>query len=364
MPAAAYAGGVIRGRDAELAELVALLDATNRAAAVLVTGVAGIGKTALLDEAARGARDRGARVVRAVAPEGGGVRFALVDDVVRGLQGQARFIGAEADAPVLRALSGSPGPGVTRVAGALLHLVIEATRSRPILLVLDDLHWADPESLAALTIAVGRLQDEPVVALGAARPTLRSDPRLARWERIDLGPLAEQDAIDVLEETCRRVIPVDHARRIVRALDCTPLAIVECPRLLSADQIDGAAALPDPLPVGERLIAAWAGAARALPPPTVEALLVLCVLGDASQPLLDGTLARRGVARADLGPAMQAGLVVGREARPELTHALARAAILQDCDPVRVASIHREAAVVAQQAGAPRRSSWTTWCAA
>jgi DNA-binding CsgD family transcriptional regulator len=355
MPASAYAGGVIRGRDAELAKLAALRDATTRAAAVLVTGVAGIGKTALLDEAARGASDRGARVVRAVAPEGGGVRFALVDDVVRGLQGQARFIGADADADstALRALSGSPGPGVARVAGALLHLVIEAARSRPILLVLDDLHWADPDSLAALTIAVGRLHDEPVVALGAARPTLRSDPRLARWERIDLGPLAEQDAIAVLEETCRRGIPVDHARRIVRALDCTPLAIVECPRLLSADQIDGAAALPDPLPVGERLIAAWAGAARALPPRTVEALLVVCVLGDASQPLLDGTLARRGVARADLGPAMHAGLVVGREARPELTHALARAAILQDCDPDRVASIHRDAAGVAQQAGAP-----------
>ena len=57
------------------------------------------------------------------------------------------------------------------------------------LLVVDDLQWADPGSLGALCVAVGRLGQEPVAVVAAARPRPALDPRVEAWERIEVGPL-------------------------------------------------------------------------------------------------------------------------------------------------------------------------------
>ena len=114
---------------------------------------------------------------------------------------------------------------------ALLHLLAEAGHEQPLLILLDDLHWADSGSLAAVCLAAGRLQVEPVAVIGAARPRPPLDARLHRWRHMQVGPLDEDSAVEVL----RTALPHDvtlsgqQAQRVVTALGRCPLAITSAP---------------------------------------------------------------------------------------------------------------------------------------
>ncbi len=180
--------------------LDAALDASRveHATPLLVIGDAGMGKTALLDAVARRARSRRLRIVRAAAPDGAqATAFGIVEDIARGLADDVARL-PEADAAVLRAPDRVRAEGPGPVAAALLHALAEAAHHQPLLVLLDDLHWADTGSLAALCLAVGRLQIEPVTVIGAARPRPPLDPRLQAWRQVEVGPLDVEAAVSVL----------------------------------------------------------------------------------------------------------------------------------------------------------------------
>ncbi len=163
-----------------------------------------MGKTTLLAAAERLGRRHGFRIVLAAAPEGSvELTHALVEDVVRGLPEALAALDPEERALLAQvALRGAAAPG--RVASALMHLLAEACTVRPVMLLLDDLHWADRASLSALVLAVGRLSAEPLVLLGAARPRPALDPRTAQWERMDVEPLQPDAAVGVLRANVAR----------------------------------------------------------------------------------------------------------------------------------------------------------------
>ncbi|MBO4207838.1 helix-turn-helix transcriptional regulator [Micromonospora echinofusca] len=190
------------GRDTELAVLRGALEATGRAGVrvVAVTGDPGIGKTRLLSEFGEVARRRGARVLSGSATRGhrSPPLAPLLDALVDG----ARCNTGQVD-------PGDPPTDST----ASIHLVRdlvnragEADGNRLVVLV-DDMHWADEATVALLAQLVRSPSPMPLLVVLAYRPrqapvrlhtALVAAPGDERVREIALGPLTEQDAQTLL----------------------------------------------------------------------------------------------------------------------------------------------------------------------
>lgn len=354
------AGSTVQGRAQELTALGALLAGVLRGPVdpVLLLGDAGMGKSSLLDAAADLARGRRIRVVRTRSPQGGeSSPFAVVADLARGLADQLALL-PDGDAAVLRE---APRDGSTRsgpVATALLELLAESAHAEPLLLLLDDLQWADPGSLAAVCLAVGRLQSERVAVIGAARPRPPLHSGLRAWDTVAIGPLEMDPAVRVLRahlpESMRTMVAADQNRLGILAerLGRCPLALVEAGRLLTGDQLAGTAPLPDPMPIDEHLLTAWGAAWAGLPAPARTATLALCVTGRFGCGLLAHMLVDLGLGPDDLAAARSERLVVGESLHTlDLAHPLIRDAVLAAAGPAPARDMHGCAARAAESLG-------------
>src|SRR5689334_13473306 len=178
---------MLLGRDRERQAFEKLLsDARSGMSAVLaIVGEPGIGKSALLD-AAREAAD-GFTVLQARGVESEAkVPFGGLLELLRPALGRLRSIpGPQADA-LGRALALQPGPTGEpfAVGAATLSLLATEAEERPVLVLLDDVHWLDDSSAAAVLFAIRRLVADPIAAVVTARPGL---PSLI--ERTDLNVL-------------------------------------------------------------------------------------------------------------------------------------------------------------------------------
>jgi DNA-binding CsgD family transcriptional regulator len=172
------------GRVAELNELTTRLDEVERGRGglVVVTGPAGIGKSRLLAGLVAQARDRGHRVLvgRAV-PEGADVAFRSLADAFLGVDLPTE----ESLRPWSGLLTGilpgfavqglSPSTAVSAEATpaaraeALLRLLRSLAREAPVLLALEDQHWADPDTLAVVEHLGSHLDVEPVLLVATVR---------------------------------------------------------------------------------------------------------------------------------------------------------------------------------------------------
>src|SRR4051794_31073462 len=213
------------GRARELARLELLLEqaVAGSAAGVLLAGDAGVGKTRLVTELLSRARAAGAVAVlgHCVDLGAGGLPYlpfaeALTETVRAGEAPGAPGHVAEAAAavramarqrPVLRRLTGDvegagrdEGPERMPLYEAVLealHAVTDAVA--PVLLVLEDLHWADASTRDLLRFVLARLGDERLLVVGTyrtddlhrrhpLRPLLAELVRLPRVERVDVAP--------------------------------------------------------------------------------------------------------------------------------------------------------------------------------
>ncbi|WP_344275544.1 ATP-binding protein, partial [Actinomadura napierensis] len=180
------------GRTAELAELTAALDraAAGGAAVVLVSGDAGVGKTHLVSALTATARERGCAVLVGQCAElGESMPYLPLADALwtasRGTGAEAEDVRAALEErPVLRGLlpDGEGGPdaaselGQQQLFGAVLGMLgalgaPTGEADRPVLLVLEDLHWADRSTRHLLTFLSRVLSRERVCLVG----TYRSD---------------------------------------------------------------------------------------------------------------------------------------------------------------------------------------------
>src|SRR3954470_655563 len=180
-------------REAELTAIAARLEAaaSGGGGLVVVEGAAGIGKTSLLGAAAELAGQRGMRVLCARAAPleqayGFGVARQLFEPV-RASSDPAQWERLTADAAglALRALdpaaaAAAPGDDVTHATlHGLFWLAANLAAQGPLVLAVDDAHWADPPSLRWLAYLARRLEGLPVLALVAVRSgEPPSEPRL------------------------------------------------------------------------------------------------------------------------------------------------------------------------------------------
>lgn len=213
------------GRAMEVRQFVALLDASRDGgygAALLLRGEAGIGKTRLVQEYAALAAREGFAVHVSQAYDFGSARGQdAIAQLVRSLLGGdvsadaiARRVG-EADVPYLQAVLGvDPDPQLAEQLGALAPLerlrrssralrglLRVAARDGGLVLVVDDLHWADRLTLAVLPPLASAAAELPVVLVMTSRvagealdPEWRAAMGGAPLVTLDLRPLRESDA--------------------------------------------------------------------------------------------------------------------------------------------------------------------------
>jgi DNA-binding NarL/FixJ family response regulator len=186
---------VILERDAELAALAAAVAAveTGHGSLVLVEGPAGIGKTTLLRAACRGP---GARVLtaRGLALEQG-FGYGIVRQLLDPVRGEAGLMDGAAALAARVFDWAEAGPVEDDVAYATMHGLywMVANLGGPLVLAVDDAHWADAPSLRWLAHLAARVEHLPVALLLAVRdgpdePELIGELRAA-GTRIRLGPL-------------------------------------------------------------------------------------------------------------------------------------------------------------------------------
>jgi DNA-binding NarL/FixJ family response regulator len=200
------------GRAAELARLANLLDeaAAGHAVAALVSGDAGVGKSRLVAEVAARAASRGFTVLTGQCAEiGDSVPYLPFADALR--TAKPDIEAAVKARPVLAMLlpDGDGGydresdwAGLTKqqMFGAMLGLLAELSDEVPVLLILEDLHWADATTRDLLTFLLRMLHRERVATIGTyrtddlyrrhpLRPVLADLQRLPSVVQVELGPL-------------------------------------------------------------------------------------------------------------------------------------------------------------------------------
>jgi predicted ATPase len=160
----------LAGRDAEVAVLQRCLSGVQagRGALVLISGEAGIGKTSLAVEVGRRARAAGwAAAVGRCYESSGAPAFAPWLDLLAELRVQVAF---ELEALPPPFGDGPPAQTAFGLMQAIARLLTAAAHARPLVLLLDDLHWADPDTLELLWFVTRDLTAAPLAALATYRP--------------------------------------------------------------------------------------------------------------------------------------------------------------------------------------------------
>jgi predicted ATPase len=281
------------GREAELAGLTADLEATlaGRGGVVLLAGEPGIGKTRLAEELATAAAARGALALWGRCWEGEGAPAfwpwvqiirahvqaadpaALRQEMGAGAADIAQLV------PALRErLPDLPAPPPTepkaarfRLFDSLAGFLRAAAARRPLLLVLDDLHWADAPSLALLRFVSRELEQAGPLVVGIYRHTEvdRGHPLVAtladltrgRGRRLLLGGLDEHDVASFVALVAGVEPSPELAAAVHQQTDGNPFFVTEVVRLLAsqgplAAGETGSPALTAGLPEGVKAVVA------------------------------------------------------------------------------------------------------------
>jgi DNA-binding CsgD family transcriptional regulator len=179
------------GRSAELAVLVDAFGAAEqgRGTMALVAGEAGVGKSRLVAEVTAHARRRDARVLlgQCLDLEEGGLPYAPVVDILRTLERDLSDAEGAATLGPLRAVLGrdlpvddagdaDPGAdqpgnplGQARLFELLLTVIERLVAERPLVLVIEDLHWADRSTLDLVSLVASNTRTLPVLVLATYR---------------------------------------------------------------------------------------------------------------------------------------------------------------------------------------------------
>ncbi len=353
------------GRDRELARVARLLDdaVAGRGRLVLCTGEAGIGKTRLAEEAAALAAARGVPVVwaraadRGSSPPYGLWRMVLDDPAVRAVDDEAsgadRWSAVFGDAERPAVAEGADSGSARRFAlFAKVRLrLAEAARPSALVLVLDDLQWADEASAALLTDVVRQLRGTPILVFATYRDSAAPDEVSARLlpglsadantERVDLRGLPAAAIGDMLRAaglpTSAEAVGEVHSET-----GGNPFLVKELALMLLEERRGGPGSVPG------RVVEATAYRIAQLPGPARELLQAAAVAGNSFSV---GVVARMldVPVLALLGPLDEcraAGFLVTGDRRGDhrFSHALVGSAVIARLSAAEQRRLHTAAA--------------------
>ena len=330
------------GRQAELSHLIRVLtEGTQRA--VVVSGEPGVGKTALIEHMCACAPLvdwRVARVLGVQAEE----PFALggLHQMVFGLKEFQSGLD-ERDRAVLEPVFGADPAAQVNVlplAAALLSLVTVAARTRPVLLVVDDVHWLDRVSAEVLSAVGRRLTDPRVAIVAGRRAPYESAFSGAGWAEVPLAALGAEDAVRLLK---RAGVPLTEATAaaLLAAAAGNPLALAELPRFAGRIEYGSAS-----IPLTDRLVAVFGGRLEQLEADVRAELLRAALDGT---PVAAPSLNRPRYVMHNVEAAIKAGTVVADPlGQFVFRHPLVRAAVVHQASPSERRDAHRDLAALYQ----------------
>jgi DNA-binding CsgD family transcriptional regulator/tetratricopeptide (TPR) repeat protein len=361
------------GREAELAIAAAAVRdlSEGRASVLTIEGEAGIGKTRLVQSIVDDARARQVAVFCGQAHPFERTRpFGVVAEALglsrRSPDPRKAAIGVLLGGRNTGASAPAAGDIQYRVVEEVVDLVETLCAKGPVMLVAEDIHWADSASVLAILTVARQLSLAPLLVV----VTARSSPRPAEVERLlddlaagnartlKLQPLKSDD-VTVLASDVLGASPGPALTAMLAKAAGNPLWAVAMLRSLDDDGMlrragDNVEVTTSDLPVS--LSDLVVRRLRDLPPATLELLQITAVLGDAVSLRDVAAVARRPPADVvrQLGHAFDAQLLDEADERVVFRHQLVHDAIYQHMPPSARRLLHREAAVVLVAAGADR----------
>jgi len=376
---------------AELLEREAELDAVDasiararagRGSVLLVEGPPGIGKTALLEAARERAGEAGFTALRARGSElerdfAFGVARQLFERPIAELGNGEReevLAGAAGLAsPLLDVDAGGPQPaGAGRELFPLLHglhwLCSNLAEDEPLLLAVDDAHWADQQSLRFLDYLAGRIDELPVLVTAGARSTAPEAPvelieglrQAPAVDDIAPGALSEAGVEELLAAVLSERPDREFARAAERASGGNPFLLTELARALAEDGVpprDEAISQIEAI-TPEAIANSVLSRLGRMPGEAAEVARSAAVLGDGADPRAVSALSGLPVGTADqAADALVEGGVLGEGLPFRFAHPLVRAAIYDDLATNERGRMHARAAEVLDGLGRDAEAS-------
>jgi DNA-binding CsgD family transcriptional regulator len=348
------------GRERESARIDEVLDAARarRSGALVVRGEAGIGKSALLNAAME--RADGMQVLRARGVESEvEIAFSGLHELLRPALSSIDAI-PDAQAVALRsalALAADTVAERLAVFGGALSLLAAVAEEQPLLCVIDDAHWLDEASAAAMTFVARRLDADGIAMLfGVREPETRTFTAPGVPE-LRLGGLDRAAARHLLATRLPPGAGSLVAEQLIEMSRGNPLALIELPSGLTASQLAGEGPLDEPVHAGTAVERGFLRRLAELPGSTRRALLVVAASEVSELRDLSRALAVLELDSQSLDAAEQAGLVT-LASSVDFCHPLARSAIYGAAEENDRREAHRALAVAAQAAGEADRHAW------
>ncbi len=350
---------MLAGRDAERARIHALLaGARTGGAALVIRGVAGSGKSSLLTDAATTATGLGMTVLRTQGVESESpLAFAALQRLLRPVRPGLAALPAPQRAALGAALGEADGSGERFLAFlGTLSLLADAADDRPVLAVVDDAHWLDDASAAALLFVARRLQAERVALLFAARDDGRHRFEARDLPELTLAGITADAAGALLADHAGG--PVDPAVRdeLVIATGGNPLALVEVAAALTGDQLAGRQPLPTPLPLTDGVERGFLDRYSRLSGPAQRFLLVTAADDTGRLPVILDAATHLGINADAVDEVERAGLLQVDGGVVALYHPLVRSAVYRAAGRMERRAAHRALATVL--AADPDRRAW------
>ncbi|WP_332872724.1 ATP-binding protein [Kribbella monticola] len=349
----------LRGRQVECRRLHRMVEAVRNgdSQVLVISGEAGIGKSALLDYLVTETAD--SRVLR-----------------VAGVQAEAELVFAglhQLCAPLLNLLDQIPepqrealgtafglrtGPAPDRflVGLAVLSLMAAAAAEQPLICVVDDAQWLDRASAQTLAFVGRRLVADSVALVVAMRDPV-DDQSFAGLPQLVLGGLLEADARELLAGAIPGPLDERVRDRIIAEMRGNPLALLELPRGLTYAELAGGFRLPQEEDLADRIEDSFQRRLASLPPAARRLLLVAGV-----DPTGDPALIHRA--------ASLLGITVDAHELPEFAglldwgrhvtfrHPLARSAVHRAAAPEERRQAHRALAEATDPVRDADRRAW------
>ena len=347
------------GRGDEL-RVIAAAAARHAGGVVLITGEGGAGKTRLLDQAVARLAEAGWMVVTGSCPDAGGAPSAWAwTEALRALATHvppaepAGALGALLD-PDARLAGPRPGPDAavdTAAARFRLHQAVvawlrQAAATRPVAVLLDDLHQADAETLALLETVAAGLAGSPLLLMAAYRPAEvggeleQALAVLARRSpaRLPLAGLPAPDTAALISSVYGGPVEEHIVQALADRTGGNPFYLRESAKLLASE---GALVAVSEVPEGVRDVLRRRLAR--LPPPAVAVLRLAATVGqeadvevlvDAADTDEDGVIT-----------GLEAGVIAGLLTEPgpgrvRFVHALVRDTVYADLTQLRLTRMH------------------------
>jgi tetratricopeptide (TPR) repeat protein len=341
-------GGDLLARDEEVAALADVLDAGRESMgrSLFVIGDAGLGKTSLLRLAAE--RAGGFEVASGVGePMETSLPLGLLDELLRSVEGGPRLAEVATAEPI----------DLMRT----IHDWVSHRRGQPLLMLIDDLHWSDPDSLSVLAFLARRIERLPLTLIAALRPwppearlAVESLEQSAGVGTLRLEPLAPHDSERLLKRQLGDRSAGGREAEALRLCGGNPLLLEQAALAIeaTADGSDPAfGEVPD-----ELLVSRFAG----LDENGMRLARAASALG--SRFRIEDALAVAGLSREAGQEAATAlrrsGLAEpAGERRLAFAHPLLAQVLYDRIDPVSLQAIHRAAFEVLRTSGREREAA-------